>query len=80
MATNCNPLPKSGLVRVNQICGNPKADPPIPPILPISKTSWWNGVRSGKYPAPIKLGPRTTCWKAEDIRRLIDAGIVGSAV
>lgn len=79
MITNCNPLPEFGLVRIDQICGNPKATPPIPPILPICKTTWWNGVRSGKYPRPVKLGKRTTCWKAEDIRRLIDTGIVDSA-
>lgn len=75
MTTNSNPLPESGLVRIDQICGNPKADPPIPAILPICKASWWNGVRSGKYPAPIKLGPRTTCWRAEDIRRIAEHGL-----
>lgn len=77
-ATN-NPLPETGLVRLAQIIGDPKADPPIPPIIPVSKASWWNGVRSGKYPPPVKLGPRTTAWSSEDIRRLIDAGIVDSA-
>ena len=41
-------------------------------ILPISASSWWEGVRSGKYPAPIKLGPRTTCWRASDVLQLIN--------
>ena len=40
-------------------------------ILPISASSWWQGVRSGKYPTPLKLGPRTTCWRASDILQLI---------
>ena len=46
--------------------------PGVLKILPISASSWWKGVRSGKYPAPIKLGPRTTCWRASDILQLIN--------
>jgi len=41
-------------------------------IIPIGKSTWWAGVKSGRYPAPVKLGPKTTCWRAEDIRKLID--------
>lgn len=70
-----NPLPETGLVRLAQIIGDPKADPPIAPILPISKSSWWNGVKSGKYPAAIKLGRHTTCWRVEDIRRIAERGV-----
>jgi prophage regulatory protein len=64
-------LPETGYVRLWQIVGNPKADPPIPPIIPISKSTWWAGVKSGLYPRPIKLGPRITVWRVEDIRELI---------
>jgi len=39
--------------------------------LPISKASWWKGVSEGKYPQPIKLGPKTTCWRESDILALI---------
>lgn len=66
-------LPESGFMRLAQIVGNPKADPPIPPIIPIAKSSWWAGVKSGKYPRPIKLGARTTVWRVEDIRQLISS-------
>lgn len=66
-------LPTSGFLRLSQIIGNPKADPPIPPIIPIGKSSWWLGVRNGRYPRPVRLGPRTTVWRVEDIRALIDA-------
>lgn len=65
-----NPLPETGLVRLSQILGNRKKG--IPPIIPVSKSSWWAGVKSGRYPKPIKLGIRTTCWNAIDIRRLIN--------
>lgn len=44
-------------------------------ILPISKSSWWSGVKSGIYPAPIKLGPGITAWRLEDIERLLEEGV-----
>ena len=40
--------------------------------VPISKSSWWEGCRSGRFPQPIKIGPRTTVWRAEDIDAFID--------
>ena len=39
--------------------------------LPISTSAWWQGVAEGKYPQPIKLGPKTTCWRESDILALI---------
>lgn len=66
-----NHLPQFGFVRLPQIVGNPDADPPIPAIIPVSKSTWWSGVKSGRYPAPVKLSPRTTAWRVEDIRSLI---------
>lgn len=43
-------------------------------VLPISKSTWWEGVRTGRYPQPMKLGPRITVWRAEDIDRLLAEG------
>ena len=65
-------LPETGYLRLTQIVGNPKAEPPTPPIIPVSTSSWWQGVKNGRYPKPVKLGPRTTAWRVEDIRRLIE--------
>ncbi len=65
-------LPEFGFVRVKQIIGDPKAHPPIPAVIPVGRSTWWAGVKSGRYPQSIKLGPRTTAWRVEDIRRLID--------
>lgn len=64
-------MPETGFLRLSQIIGNPKAVPPTPPIIPVKKSSWWAGVKSGKFPKPVKLGPRTTVWKVEDILALI---------
>lgn len=40
--------------------------------IPVSKSTWWAGVKSGRYPKPVKLGPRITAWRVEDIRALIE--------
>lgn len=64
-------LPETGFLRLKQIIGDPTAKPPTPPIIPIKKSSWWLGVRRGTYPKPIKLSPRVTVWRVEDIRELI---------
>lgn len=64
-------LPETGFVRLPNIIGDAKADPPIPPIIPVSKSTWWAGVKSGRYPQPVKLGPRITAWRVESIRELI---------
>jgi len=63
------------LLRLWQIVGDPKKN--LPPLIPISRSSWWMGVRLGRFPQPIKLGPRTTCWRAEDIYALIDNPAIG---
>jgi prophage regulatory protein len=32
-------------------------------------------VKDGRFPKPVKLGPRITAWRVEDIRELIAKGI-----
>lgn len=38
--------------------------------IPVSKSTWWAGVRDGRFPKPVKLGPRTTAWREEDIDKI----------
>lgn len=66
-------LPETGYLRLAQIVGKPATDeaPAIPAIIPVSKSTWWAGVRTGRYPRPVKLGQRITAWRVEDIRALI---------
>jgi prophage regulatory protein len=45
--------------------------PQVLAILPISRSTWWDGVKRGRFPAPVRIGPRTTAWRASDIRELI---------
>jgi prophage regulatory protein len=64
-------LPEAGFVRLHQIVGDKSKK--IPAIIPVSRSSWWAGVKTGKYPKPVKLGERTTAWRVEDIRNLINS-------
>ena len=75
-------LPSTGFLRLSQIVGSLKsqrsktkngvrATPLHPPLIPVSAATWWAGVKSGRYPKPLKLSPRVTVWKVEDIRALI---------
>jgi prophage regulatory protein len=64
-------LPETGFLRLKQILGDPYAKPPVPAIIPIGKSSWWDGIKKGRFPKPVKLGPRTTAWRVEDISALL---------
>ena len=64
-------LPEIGFLRIWDIVGNKKQN--IPALIPIGRTSFLNGVKSGKYPKPVKLSERTTAWRVQDIRALIDS-------
>jgi len=54
-------IPTTGFLRLSQVLT----------IVPISKSAWWAGCKTGRFPKPVKLGPRTTAWKAEDIAALV---------
>lgn len=60
---NQNPTPPSGLLRLPQVLA----------LIPVGKSSWWRGCKDGRYPKPVKLGPRTTVWRAEDIAALMQS-------
>ena len=62
-------LPAHGFVRLPQILA----------VFPVGRSTWWSGVKCGRYPARVKLGPRVSAWKVEDIRELL-ATHGGSAV
>ena len=55
-------IPATGFLRLPQVLQ----------IIPIGKSSWWDGVKSGRYPKPYKIGPRTTAWLCSDIVELVE--------
>lgn len=67
-------LPETGYLRLAQIVGRPARNgrPAIPAIIPVSRSTWWAGVKSGRYPQPVRtLGERITAWRVEDVRALV---------
>lgn len=46
--------------------------PQVLMVVNIPKSSWWRGIKEGRFPKPIKLGPRTSAWRASDLETLID--------
>lgn len=55
-------LPETGFVRL----------PTVLKVIPVSRASWWQGIRDKRYPKGYKIAPRTTAWRAEDIRNLVE--------
>ena len=45
--------------------------PQVLALIPVSKSTWWDGCKKGRYPKPVKIGPNSTAWKAEDITELM---------
>jgi len=68
-------LPETGFLRINDIIGKDASEisPAIPAIIPVSRSTWWQGVRTGRYPQPTReLGARITAWSVESIREYIE--------
>lgn len=57
-------LPATGFVRLSGIIA------PRGPI-PVGRSTWWAGVKSGRFPKPVKIGPKSTAWRVQDVRELI---------
>ncbi|MBQ9105920.1 MAG: AlpA family phage regulatory protein [Mailhella sp.] len=55
-------LPVIGFLRLPQVLE----------IIPVSKSTWCQGGKDGRFPKPVKLGPKTTAWRVEDIAVLIE--------
>ncbi len=45
--------------------------PQVLEIIPVAPSTWWAGVKSGRYPAAIKLSERITCWRESEIQALV---------
>ena len=67
-------LPETGFLRITQIIGDDTVNPPIPPIVPVSRGTIHNWMQSGKFPKSVKIGPRVTAWRVEDIKNFLYQG------
>lgn len=80
--TTIRRLPKDGFLRLRQIIGDSACDrkeqvrrneDPEPPLIPVSKTTWYKWIKAKRAPEPIKLGPFTSAWRVKDILALISS-------
>ena len=55
-------VPNFGFLRLRQVLS----------VIQVGRSKWWAGVKDGRFPKPVKLGPRTTAWRVEDILELIE--------
>lgn len=46
-------------------------------LLPISSATFWRKVKSGEFPAGVKLSQRVTAWRCEAVRQWLDAQAAG---
>ena len=60
--------PEIGFLRLRDVIGAGNN----PGIIPVSQSSWAEGIEEGRYPKPVKLGTRMAAWRFEDIRKLAD--------
>jgi predicted DNA-binding transcriptional regulator AlpA len=61
-----------GWLRERQILGDPDSDPPTPAIVPVSRSTWWRGVREGRVPRGTKISSNATAWRVEEILALVE--------
>lgn len=74
-AQNTAPLPRATAQPTVNL-----ATPPAPAALwklpevlrhfPVSRATWYAGIKDGRFPQPIKLGPRAVAWRSADILAL----------
>ena len=64
------------LVRLHQIIGDPTSTPPVDPIIPVSKSSWYAGIAAGAFPRPLKfLGGRASFWRLSELLCLMSSDV-----
>ncbi len=63
-------MPIQPLLKLHQVIGDPKRD--IEGLYPVSRSAWYAGIRSGKFPAGVKIGQRSVAWRYSDIAALVE--------
>jgi hypothetical protein len=58
----------NGLYRVKSIV-RCKANPT--PIIDVSLSTWWAGVKSGRFPQPVRMSSHMTLWRGSDLLGLV---------
>lgn len=60
----------NGVYRIKSICRTKEGSTPL---FDLSASTWWAGVKSGRFPKPVRLGERMTCWRGSDLLALVES-------
>lgn len=73
MKSSITPAPTKGVLNTRPLLPNEGYVrlPTVLAVFPVGRSTWWQGVADGRYPAPVKLAPRISAWRVKDIRALI---------
>jgi len=55
-------LPEIGFIKLPQVLQ----------VIPVSRSTFLNKIKSGEYPAAIKLSERSVAWRVSDIKALCE--------
>jgi predicted DNA-binding transcriptional regulator AlpA len=47
--------------------------PQVLALIPVSRSTWWAGCKTGRFPKPVKLGPRISTWRAGEIATVLES-------
>jgi hypothetical protein len=60
-------LTKDPTGTIEDVVGNPKANPPTKGRIPVSASTWWKGVKTGRYPAPLRISTNRVAWIESEV-------------
>ena len=67
--THISRIDPAGLYRLHSIVRTKSGDPPL---IDVSAATWWAGVKTGRFPAPVRMGKRMTFWLGADLLALVE--------
>ena len=62
MNSQCHESSQMGYMRLSEVLN----------YIPVGRSTWWKGVKDGRFPKGVKIGPKTTAWRRCDINQLLD--------
>jgi len=68
MEISMQKITHSGFLPLSWIIGN--ASKGIQHLIPVSRATWYAGIKSGKFPKPIRLSEGVSVWRTSDIDTL----------
>lgn len=73
-------MPSKGYLSAAQLIGRGPSPrhrrPAIPALLPISQTTFYDWVKKGIFPQPIRLSRSVVIWRVKDVRAFLEGKFV----